>query len=97
MEEPTSFTILESAFLNDVVEEFATTGVLHDQEELLGSLNDLVELDDIGVPDDFQNVDLSHHSSDVCLVLDLVLFQNFDRHFLLRQLVDALSNLTESA
>ena len=38
-----------------------------------------------------QDVDFSHDSSDVRLVLDHVFFENFDGHLLLSQLVDTLA------
>lgn len=37
--------------LDDVVEELSAFHVLHYEEELLWSFNDLVQLDDVGVPD----------------------------------------------
>ena len=36
---------------DNVVEELASLHVLHDEEELLGGLDDFVELDDAGVAD----------------------------------------------
>ena len=65
MEEAAGLSILESSLLHDVVEELTTGRVLHDQEQLLTSLNDLVQLHDVRVSHDFQNVNLSHNSSDI--------------------------------
>ena len=45
---------------------------------------------------DFQNVDLSHDTSNVGLVLDFIFLKDFDRNFFLSELVDTLSHLSES-
>ena len=42
MEEAAGLSILESSLLHDVVEELTAGCVLHDQEQLLAGLNDLV-------------------------------------------------------
>jgi len=44
--------------LGDVVEEFSSATKLHDQEEILGRLDDLVQLYQIGMPDQFKDVNL---------------------------------------
>ena len=46
---------------------------------------------------DFQNVNLTHHTGDVSLVLDLVFFKDFDGNLLLSELVDAFAHLAERA
>ena len=57
----------------------------------------LIELNDIRVPDDLENVDLSSYTLDIGLVLDLVFLQDFDRHFLARDQVGSQPDLAESA
>ena len=47
------------------------------------------------MPHYFQNVDLTHDSRDVGLVLDFVLLEDLDRDLLLRQLMDTLTNLAK--
>ena len=49
------------------------------------------------MPHNFQNVDLSHNSSNVGLILDLVLLEDLDRDLLLRQLVNTFAHLAEGA
>ena len=44
-----------------------------------------------------EDVDLSHNSRNVSLILDLLLLENLDGDLLLRQLVDALPHLSEGA
>ena len=97
VEETTGFTVLEPSLLDDVVKEFATARILHDEEELLRRFNYFVELHDIWVSHDFQNVDFSHDARDIRLVLNLVLLEDLDGDLLLRQLVDPLSHLPERA
>lgn len=70
--------------LDDVVEELAALHVLHDEEELLGGLDDFVELDDVGVADELQDVDLPRDALHVRHVHDLLLLQDLDRHLLAR-------------
>ena len=97
VEKSACLTVLQPALFYDVVEQFAPTRVLHDQKQLLGCLDNFIELHDVRVSDDFQNVDLTHDSSDVSLVLDLVFFKHFDCDLLLGQLVDAFPNFAERA
>ena len=47
---------LHFPLFNDVIEELTTLNVLHDYEQLFGSLNNFVKLDDIGMPNDIENV-----------------------------------------
>lgn len=83
MEEPACFTVLKTLFLDDVIKEFTTRRVLHDEEELLGSLDYLIKLDNIRVTNDFQYLNFTHYSVDVCLVVDFFFFQYFDGDLLL--------------
>jgi hypothetical protein len=48
-----SLFFLYSLFAVDVVEQFTLLHVLHNQEQLLGSLYNFVKLHDIRVPDQF--------------------------------------------
>ena len=49
------------------------------------------------MPNDLQDVDLSHHSRNVCLVFDFIFLKNLDRHLFLCQLVYAFSDFAKSA
>lgn len=80
LEELAGLLLLQFLLLDDVVEEFAPTDELHDQEQLLGRLDDFEELDDVGVPDQLQNVNLSSDSLHVSLPRNLALLQDFDCH-----------------
>ena len=53
MQKSAGVLVLNSLFLHDVVEEFATWGVLHDEKQLSAGFDDFVELDNVGVPHNF--------------------------------------------
>ena len=80
LEELAGLCFLQLLLLHDVVKEFASVDELHDQKQLLWRLDDLEELNDVGVPDQLQDVDLPSHSLYVCLASDLTLFKDFDGH-----------------
>ncbi len=64
-------------FPDDIVEQLTVAHVLHYQEQLFGSFNYLVELDDVGVTDQFQDVNLSRDSLNICYIDYSVLLQHF--------------------
>jgi len=77
-----SVLLLEALPLDYVVKQLSSVSVLHNEEELPVGFDDLIELNDVGVPNYLQNLDLSRHALNVCLVRDLVLLQDFDGHAL---------------
>ena len=78
LEELAGFSLLQLLFLYDIVEKLAATDKLHDKEELLRRLNDFEQLDDVRVPDQLQNIDLTSDSLYVSIARDFALFKNFD-------------------
>lgn len=56
--------------------------MLHDEEESLGCFYDLVNLNDAGMSDNFENMDLSGNPLNVIYVLNFPFIQDFDSHFL---------------
>ena len=56
-----------------VVEELAVLHELHDEEQLLGGLDYLVELDEVRVADEFEDVDLAGDALDVGHLTDFLL------------------------
>ena len=78
LEEAAGRLLVHLLVLDDVVEEFATRGKLHDQVQLFGRLDDFVELDDVRVLHDFQNVDFTRNTLYIGNVDDLALFEYFD-------------------
>ena len=77
LEELARLSLLKLLLLDDVVEELATTDELHDEEELLGCLNDLKQVNDGRVPDQFKYVNLASDSLHVSIPRDLALFKDF--------------------
>ena len=47
------------------------------------------------MPHNFQNVNLSHNSRNVCLVLDFIFFEDFDGDLLRGQLVNSFTHFAE--
>jgi len=76
--EPTGLVFLEPLSLDNVIEEFASTGILHDQEKLSRSFDDLdriiiifikwtyfVKLNYVRVSDYLEYMDFSSYSFDI--------------------------------
>jgi hypothetical protein len=82
MEESAGVPLPNSATGNDVIEKFTTTAVLHDQVKLPRCLNDLIELNDMLVPDQLQNVDLAGNPLHICNIDDPLLLEDLDSNFL---------------
>ena len=80
LEKLACLVFLQTSVRNNVVKELTAARVLHDQVELLGCLDDLIELDDVRVPDQLQNVDLPSHTFYVRHIRDAVLLQDLDCH-----------------
>lgn len=68
----------ESGVPYDVVEELTPIAVLHDHVELLLCLNDLIELNDVRMPYLLEDLDFSRYALYVLLVVNFVLFQDFN-------------------
>ena len=60
-----SFLLFKFCVLHYVIEKLPSTRVFHDEVELLGGLDDLIELNDVGVTNHFQDVDLPRHPLNV--------------------------------
>lgn len=52
-EESASLKLIEFGVCDDIIEQFSIFDILHDEKEMLGSLYDLIELNDAWVPDQF--------------------------------------------
>ena len=87
--------------LLDVVGKLAVLSVLHDEEEVLGSLDDLVseeylvQLDDVRMLHFGQDVYFSADAHQVVVFLDLDFLQDLDRDLLPRCDVDRFLHLAE--
>ena len=54
--------------------------MLHDHKQFLLSLDNLIQLDNVGVANLLQNLDFASDTLDVFLVIDFLLLQDFDCH-----------------
>lgn len=90
-----SLCFIEARISDNEVKKLTSVGVFHDHEQFLLSLNDLVELNYIGMTNLLQNFDLSSDALHIFLVIDLFFLKNFYSHFLACQNVRALLDLAE--
>jgi len=97
VEERAGLGLFHAVALHDVVEQLTSFSELHYQVQLLGGLNDFVQLDDVGMPNDLEDMNLSSDSFDVVDIDDLVFLQNLYGDLLACQVVDSKFNLTEGA
>ena len=67
LEEFACLLLLQFLLLHDVVEQLAAADVLHDEKELLGCFDNLKQLDDVGMADQFEDVDFACDSLHVGL------------------------------
>ena len=65
--------LAKSCMPNDVVEQFSSIAVLHDHVQFFLRLDDLIELDDVGVSDLLQDLYFPRNSLNIPLIVDLVL------------------------
>ena len=73
VEQLASLGLFDSLISYDIVKELSTLGILHDQVQLFWRFYNLVKLDDVWVPDHFEDMDLTSHSLNVMDVLNFVL------------------------
>ena len=92
MEEFTGLLLLDPSshtpvllLLYDVVEQLAIADILHHQEQLLRGFDDLVQLDDVGMPYELENVNLPTHPLHVNYVNDAILLEHLDSYLLARE------------
>jgi hypothetical protein len=69
--------------------------VLHHKIQPLLSFDNIIELNDVGMSDNFENVNLSGHSFDITNVSYPLLLQYFDGHLLLGIQMDSLLDLSK--
>ena len=72
--------------------EGATSNVLHDEDDVLRSVDDLIEADDVLVSHLFHQLYLPLHTLPSVWIHELVLFVDFHGYFLVSWLVKAYSH-----
>lgn len=65
-----------------MIEKLTFFHVFHDQEEMFGSLNDLIKLYDIRVPDKFKDMYFSWNPLYISYINNFIFFQYLYRYFL---------------
>lgn len=93
----TGFLFIHFLFADNIVEQLTILHVLHHQEEMFGGFNDFIKLDDVGMSDQFQNVNLPADSLHICYVYYTIFFQNFDSHLFAGGEVCSQFDLSESS
>mmetsp|Transcript_29514 Transcript_29514/g.44879 ORF Transcript_29514/g.44879 Transcript_29514/m.44879 type:complete len:236 (-) Transcript_29514:48-755(-) len=89
--------LAETGMADDVVEELASIAVLHYHVELFLGLDDLVELNDVGVPHLLQDLDFPGDALHVLLVVNFVLLEDLDGDLFAGERVLAEFDLAESS
>lgn len=95
MKEPTRFLLRQPAshkslllLLGYVIKQLASSAILHHKEQIFRRLDDLIQLDEIRMPDQFEDMYLSGNTLDVRYIDYFLLFQHLNCYFLTRPLVD---------
>jgi hypothetical protein len=73
--------VLLFAFDN-VVEQFSAFHILHDEEKLFGGFDDLVQLDNVGMPDELKDMDFSGNTFHISNIDYFFFFQDLYGYFL---------------
>jgi hypothetical protein len=94
--------LFDASIADDEIKQLTTGCVLHDEIELLGSLDDLnskylVELDDLRMPNLLQDLYFTCNSLYVCDITNSLLFKYFHRHLLSCKYMRADFDLTKRA
>ena len=97
LEQPACLLFLQMVLGSDVVKQLSIAAVLHDQKQPLRCFYDLVHLNDMGVSDDFEDVDLSLNTLNIVYIVNFPLFKNLDGDLLACVDVISLLDLSESA
>lgn len=97
MEELGCIDIVHSIISDDVIEKLTGIGMLHYQVKLTFCLNYLVELYHSRMTYFLENFDLTSNAINVGLILNLILLQYLDCHFLLRNSVNAQLDFPKSS
>jgi hypothetical protein len=72
MEETACFLVLQLFLRDDVIKQLSTRYILHYQEQLSSSFDNLIQLNDVRMSDNLQDLDFTHHPLDVCLIFDFI-------------------------
>lgn len=97
IEDASGCTLLEADLVGHHSEEFSLLGVLSDDVDVVGSLDNFVEVDDVGVPHLLHDLHLPLDADLVVLILDGLLVDDFDGHLFASGEVLGLLDFAEGA
>lgn len=97
VEKAASLWLWNATFCNNVIKEFSTARVFHDEIQLAASFNDFIELDNVRVPDQFQDVDLTSDTFYISNFQDTLFLQNLDGYSLACQNMGPQFDLAKGA
>ena len=97
VEEVASLWLLHPLIGHDVIEELTTLSIFHYQIQLLGCLNDFIQLYDIRVSYHLQYMNLSRHSLHIVHILNLILLQNLDSNLFTGEVMHAQLDFTKGS
>ena len=92
LEEFACLRFLKFLLLHNVVEQLSSTDIFHNEKELLGRLNNLEQLDDVGVSDEFEDVNFSSNSLYICFFRYFPFFQDLDCYLYIQRMISLLQN-----
>ena len=81
LEKLPSFSLLQSFLLEDELKQLSFRNILHDQEKLFRGFYDFVELNDVGMTNLLQYVNLSGDSFDICHIVYFAFLQDLHCNF----------------
>lgn len=89
--------LFDPLILDNVVKKFTAGRILHYQIQLLGSFNDLVQLNNVRMSNHFEDVDFASNPFHIVYVHNFVFFKNFHGNTLPSQLVYPQLDLSKSS
>lgn len=89
LEESASLVLLEFAMFDDVVEQLAATYVFHNHEDISWSRNNLIEFDDMRVPEQLEVLNFPANLAHDIEALDFLPIQDLDGDLVLGHLMFA--------
>jgi hypothetical protein len=97
VEEPASLFLWHPATCHNVVEQFTTAAILHDQVELPRSFNDLIQLDHMWMPDELEDMNLASDPLHISYIHDAFLLQYLHSNLLTSENVSSQLHLTKGS
>lgn len=97
LHEPDGFSFIETFSFDDVVKEFSAFRILHDEVDVCFGFDDFVELDDVGVTEDFEDTYFTGDAFDVRLFNDFLFLEGFYGDFFFSENVRAQLDFAEGA